>query len=105
MLYPGLDLDEGQDSFEHLAGRAWKHLQHFLLHNHFVHDCLEVAQGTDHLLLLLLQPADLLKCRIMKNTASDLNHKNADKENFKFTHKTTHFSLDHHSSQSALQVV
>lgn len=105
VLYPGLDLDERQDSFEHLAGRARKHLQHFLLHNHFVHDCLEVAQGTDHLLLLLLQPADLLKRRIMKNTASQLNHKNADRENSKFTHKTTHFSLDHHNSQSALHVV
>lgn len=60
MLYPGLYLNQRKDGFKHLAGRAWKHLQHLLLHNHFVHDCLEVAQGTDHLLLLLLQPAYLL---------------------------------------------
>lgn len=60
VLYPGLDLDQGQDGFQDLAGRARKHLQHLLLHNHLVHDCLEVAQGADHLLLVLLQPTDLL---------------------------------------------
>lgn len=61
VLYPGLHLNQRQDGFQYLAGRAWQHFQHLLLHDHFVHDCLEVAQRTDHLLLLLLQPTHLLQ--------------------------------------------
>lgn len=61
MLYPRLNLNQRQDGFEHFASRAWKHLQNLLLHDHFVHNCLEVAQGTDHLLLVLLQSTNLLE--------------------------------------------
>lgn len=69
MLYPRLHLNQRQDGFQHLAGRAGKHLKHLLLHDHFVHDGLEVAQGADHLLLVLLQPADLLREKGRENTA------------------------------------
>lgn len=70
VLYPGFALHEGQNGFQHLAGRAGQHLQHLLLHDHLVHDCLEVTQGTDHLLLLLLQPANLLQGRGNRGNAT-----------------------------------
>lgn len=73
VLYPGLNLNQRQDGFEHLASRAWKHLQHLFLNDHFVHDCLEVSQGADHVLLVLLQSTNLLE-KNRKNKIKTINN-------------------------------
>lgn len=90
VLYPGLDLNQRQNGLKHFAGRAWKHLEHLLLHNHLVHDCLEVAQGTDYVLLVLLQPTNLLE-KQSSNTEQQLRIVQPNNFNDDYEHLTGFF--------------